>query len=122
MSRWEPYFKPTRRIHDSGFRCFECGYLQIGDDKKVEKKVIIGVSVDHISNWLSNGGPLCEGSSIDMDLLRDGHIRVFNHKHQLFWSLPGWSDAEIVTHPSQADPSYAELDKIYERQKEAKDD
>lgn len=121
MKVWEPYFKPTTRVHDSGFRCFECGYLQIGDDKKVEKKVIIGVSVDHISNWLFNAGPLGDGGpGIDMDLLRDGHIRVFNHRQQLFWSLPGWSDAEIVGHPSQACPSYAELDEIYERQKEAK--
>lgn len=118
--QWEPYFRPTTRVHDSGFRCFECGYLQIGDDKKAARKVIIGTNVDHISNWLFNGGPLGEGTNIDMDLLRDGHIRVFNHKYQLFWSLPGWSDAEIVAHPSQACPSYAELDKIYERQKEAK--
>lgn len=118
MKVWEPYFKPTRRVHDSGFRCFECGYLQIGDGHKVEKKVILGVSVDHISNWLFNGGPLGEGTSIDMDLLRDGHIRVFNNNYQLFWSLPGWSDAGIVAHPSQACPSYAGLDEMYEYQKE----
>ena len=31
---WEPYFKPTTRVHDSGYRCFECGYLQIGDKNK----------------------------------------------------------------------------------------
>ena len=36
---WEPYFKPTARVHSSGFRCFECGYLQIGDKNKAVKKV-----------------------------------------------------------------------------------
>lgn len=38
---WEPYFKPTARVHSSGFRCFECGYLQIGDKNKAVKKVVI---------------------------------------------------------------------------------
>lgn len=117
MNVWEPYFRPTRRVHDSGFRCFECGYLQVGDDKRAAKKVIIGVSVDHISNWLFNS-PLGDGTAIDMDLLKDGHIRLFNHKQRLYWSLPGWSDAEIVGHLSQACPSYTELDAIYEHQKQ----
>ena len=42
---WEPYFKPTVRVHSSGFRCFECGYLQIGDNNKAVKKVVIAGSV-----------------------------------------------------------------------------
>lgn len=114
--QWEPYFRPTTRVHDSGFRCFECGYLQIGDDKKAKRKVIIGTNVDHISNWLFSLSD--EGRRFDMDLLRDGNIRIFNHKQKLFWSLPGWSDAEIVDCEDHAYPDYAELDKIYERQKE----
>ena len=44
---WEPYFKPTARVHSSGFRCFECGYLQIGDKNKAVKKVVIATGVDH---------------------------------------------------------------------------
>lgn len=119
MSDWEPYFRPTRKVHESGFRCFECGYLVIGNDRKATKKVVISDSVDHILNWLMNYD---KPTRFDMDLLLDGNIRVFNHKHDLFWYIPGWSDAEIVADSSQAWPSYVELDKIYKRQKEEKND
>ena len=42
---WEPYFRPSTRVHSSGFRCFECGYLQIGDDKKAKKKIVLRTRV-----------------------------------------------------------------------------
>lgn len=35
---WEPYFKPTTRVHSSGFRCFECG-------KEVECKIVSGKTI-----------------------------------------------------------------------------
>ena len=67
---WEPYFKPTTRVHSSGFRCFECGYLQIGDKNKVVKKVIIAIGVDHITNFrlltIAKGVP----QEINLDLLK----------------------------------------------------
>ena len=116
MSKWEPYFKPTTRVHDSGFRCFECGYLQIGDDNKAAKKVVIARGVDHITNWLF--GLTGEAVAFDMDLLRDGNIRIFNHQRPLFWRIPGFSDASIT--PFKEDPFYPydSLDELWEAQNE----
>lgn len=119
--RWEPYFRPTTRVHDSGFRCFECGYLVTGDDNKAIKKVVIARGVDHITNWLFS--PTGEAVAFDMDLLRDGNIRIFNHRQPLFWDIPGFSDAAITPQKNR-DPfhDYDELDKLWEEQskKEAK--
>ena len=111
---WEPYFRPSTRVHDSGFRCFECGYLQLGDDKKAKKKIVIARGVDHITNWLFS--PNDNAVQFDMDLLRDGNIRIFNHRGQLFWSIPGFSDASIT--PNKEDPfhEYDMLDEIWEEQ------
>lgn len=115
MSKWEPYFRPTTKKHDSGFRCFECGYLVMGDDRKAAKKVIIARGVDHISNWLFS--PLGEGAQFDMDLLCDGNIRIFNHKQPIFWSIPGFSDATIIPNKVEAFwQEYDELDEIWEKQ------
>lgn len=119
MNKWEPYFKPTTKIHDSGFRCFECGYLVMGDDKKAAKKVVIARGVDHISNWLFSptGG---DGVEFDMDLLRDGNIRLFNHKYPLFWEIPGFSDATITPQKYNRDPfhDFDKLDELWEKQNE----
>ncbi len=114
MSRWEPYFRPTTRVHDSGYRCFECGYLVMGEDSKAAKKVIIARGVDHITNWLFS--PTGEAIPFDMDLLRDGNIRIFNHTQPLFWNIPGFSDANIT--PRKEDPfhEYDKLDEIWEKQ------
>ena len=116
MSDWEPYFRPTRKVHDSGFRCFECGYLVLGDDYKAAKKVVIASGVDHISNWFMN----CDKpTAIDMDLLLDGNIRVFRHGHDLFWDIPGWSDACItITKPFD----FGDLDRLWKEQNEEKKD
>ena len=115
--RWEPYFRPTTRVHDSGFRCFECGYLVAGDDNKAIKKVVIARGVDHITNWLFS--PTGEAVAFDMDLLRDGNIRIFNHKQPLFWDIPGFSDATITPQKNR-DPfhDYDELDRLWEKQSE----
>lgn len=103
---WQPYFRPTRKVHDSGYRCFECGYLKMGDGRKALKKVVVARGVDHIES--ANGA--------HMDLLRDGNIRVFRFGKRLFWSIPGFSDAAITDMESFADPSYDELDKMWEEQ------
>lgn len=111
-SVWEPYFKPTKRVHDSGFRCFECGYLQLSESgNRAAKKIIIGTNVDYISNWLSLEGP----TKLDFDLLRDGYIRVFGSKGKLYWRIPGWSDATITDEIENAYPSYDILDELYNK-------
>lgn len=33
--KWQPYFKPTDKVHESWFNCFECGYLQLGEGKEL---------------------------------------------------------------------------------------
>ena len=116
---WEPYFRPSTRVHNSGFRCFECGYLKIGPDNKAEKKVVVARGVDHISNWLFS--PAGETTAFDMDLLRDGNIRIFNHQRPLFWDIPGFSDASITPEKgTQIFYEYDKLDAIWEEQNERK--
>lgn len=115
---WEPYFKPTRRVHDSGFRCFECGYLQVSKNgKTASKKIVIGTGVDHISNWLFSG----KSANVDFDLLKDGHIRIFNYRERLYWYIPGFSDAKITNRAEEAYPDYETLDELYEKQLESKE-
>lgn len=113
---WEPYFKPTTRVHDSGYRCFECGYLQIGAKNKAVKKVVIAIGVDHIMNfeWLTTEHALQE---INLDLLKSGEIRIFNNK-RLYWSIPGRSDAHITAIEEDTYPAYEDLDEIWRKQSE----
>ena len=115
---WEPYFKPTARVHDSGFRCFECGYLQIGDKNKAAKKVVIATMIDHImfSEWLSTKWVPQE---VNLDLLKSGEIRIYNLERHLYWSIPGSSDACITTNKEKTWPAYKDLDEIWKKQSEA---
>lgn len=76
-----PYIKPTTRIHDSGYRCFEVGYCKA--DERVNEKMVLGISTDHV--WFNNlfEGTKClhgRGSGkfcLNIDLTRDGYIRFF---------------------------------------------
>lgn len=113
---WRPYIKPTRRIHGSGFRCFECGYCQIDDDtNRVVKKAIVGCSADHIYNY---SFCIADPIRLDMDLTRDGYIRIFSiDRTPLYWSIPGWSDAQITTHPMISE---TEIEELYLKQQEEK--
>ena len=111
---WEPYFKPTTRVHDSGYRCFECGYLQIGDKNKAVKKVVIATGVDHIMNFEWSGRP----QEIHLDLLKSGEIRIFNNVKRPYWSILGFSDAHITAIEENAWPRYENLDEIWEKQEE----
>ena len=113
MSNWEPYFRPTTRVHDSGFRCFECGYLEIGDDKKAERKVVIASGVDHIGNlYFCTKAP----TQVDMDLLKDGNIRLFCYGKKLFWHIPGFSDAWITDQIADVLLEYENLDEMWRKQ------
>lgn len=77
----QPYIKPTRYIHDSGFFCFEVGYiLKIDDKNRVTEKQVLGKGSDHIYQDYSMLSSKKEPFSLNMDLTRDGHIRLFTHK------------------------------------------
>ena len=82
-----PYIKPTRNKHDSGFRCFEVGYiLKMSKDNKVLKKQVLGRYSDHIHQdymmLLGEVKPFC----LNMDLTMDGYIRFFVYDRGLVWA------------------------------------
>ena len=117
---WEPYFRPSTRVHSSGFRCFECGYLQIGDDKKAKKKIVLRTKVDHIATQYGLDFVRSTKINIDLDLLKDGNIRIFHHNDQLYWNALLSSDAFIVNNKKIAYPAYDELDALWGKQEEKK--
>ena len=88
MKQKTPYIKPTRNMHDSGFRTFEVGYILEMDDKnRVTKKEILGKYSDHVYQdymTLIDKKPFC----VNMDLTKDRCIRFFSHQGQLEWDLP----------------------------------
>lgn len=113
---WEPYFKPTTRVHDSGYRCFECGYLQIGAKNKAVKKIVIATRVDNIMN--SDWSRVLQ--EIHLDLLKSGEIRIFNNVKRPYWAILGFSDAHITAIEENAWPRYENLDEIWGKQEEKK--
>lgn len=117
---WEPYFRPSTRVHSSGFRCFECGYLQIGDDNKAKKKIVLRTRVDHITTEYGLDFIRSTKINIDLDLLRDGNIRVFHHNDQLYWNALLSSDAFIINSKALAYPAYDELDALWEKREKEK--
>jgi len=72
-----PYIKPTRRIHDSGFRIFEAGYCSEKDGKFIRQ--VISSGSDHI--WIRGFDFMGDlpFESINIDLTREGYIRFFVH-------------------------------------------
>ena len=80
---YTPYIKPTRYIHESGFRCFEVGYCRVGKRNKVVSKKVLGHYTDHI--WIENLTTKNKDVDVSLDLTRDGYIRFFGNK-QLKWS------------------------------------
>ena len=82
----QPYIKLTRFKHESGFRCFEVGYiLKMSKDNKVIKKQIIGTCSDHINQdymmLINKFKPFC----LNLDLTMDGYIRFFSHGLVIGW-------------------------------------
>lgn len=91
-----PYIKPTRFKHDSGFRCFEVGYIdEMSDDNRVIKKRVLGTGSDHIFQdymmMVGEAKPFC----LNIDLTMDGYIRFFIHddKKILLWDCDGYGHA-----------------------------
>ena len=76
------YIKPTRYIHDSGFRTFEVGYCKIGGNNKVVEKMPLGSCSDHI--WCENLTSAKGEVEINLDLTRDGYIRIFS-EFKILW-------------------------------------
>lgn len=81
-----PYIKPTRHVHDSGFRTFEVGYILEMDNKnRVSKKKVIGEYSDHIYQdymmLIGETKPFC----LNIDLTMDGYIRFYSHTGDLYW-------------------------------------
>lgn len=87
----QPYIKPTRHVHDSGWRTFEVGYILEMKDNKVSKKEVLGEYSDHIfQDYMMLVGetkPFC----LNMDLTLDGYIRFFIHENNkiLCWDSHG---------------------------------
>jgi len=72
-SKWDPYIKPTRYIHESGYRCFETGYI----DESSNQKIILGKSSDHIGIgdlFLKN----LSTEDFHIDLTLQGYLRFFS--------------------------------------------
>jgi hypothetical protein len=76
-----PYIKPTRYVHDSGYRCFETGYCEIGGRSEAINIEPLGRCTDHL--WLADFSRILGGRQrirdINMDLTRNGYIRIFSN-------------------------------------------
>jgi len=83
------YIKSNRRKHDSGFGCFEVGYLTLGGDNKMKEKIILGEYSDHI--WFYEIPNL----DINMDLSLDGYTRIFSSPVILWWGSLGWVGSSV---------------------------
>ena len=79
------YMKPTRYIHDSGYRTFEIGYCTMDKSgKRIKDKYVLGMCSDHIWNVDFSDNQF-KGLSFSMDLTLDGYIRLFQVAKVLWW-------------------------------------
>ncbi len=78
------YIKPNMYRHESGYRCFEVGYLVVGEDRKVKEKLVLSKYSDHIQLYQYSFEPRVEPN---LDLLLDGYIRIYNiaSKDNYWW-------------------------------------
>jgi hypothetical protein len=82
------YIKPTRNVHDSGFRTFEVGYCTLGKDSRTKERLVLGEYSDHIWFYprLMGENVEIEFVSLSMDLTKDGYIRLWcMEKPTLCW-------------------------------------
>ena len=85
-----PYIKPTRRMHDSGYRIMEVGYHD-GD----ENITVLGECSDHVfSEW-------DQKFSVNIDLTKKGYIRLWSREGELRWKDENWvgSSAGLICVP-----------------------
>lgn len=87
------YFKPNGHIHDSGYRCFEIGYCTLDKNgKRVKDKMILNQWCDHIWNFDFQNNK-ASYTPINLDVLLDGHIRVFTQSAILWWGGFDWTNS-----------------------------
>lgn len=98
------YIKPTRFKHDSGYRCFECGYiLEMTDKNTVKRKQVLSTGSDHIyqdyMSLIENKPKYC----LNMDLTMDGYIRLWSHHGKVVWESDKYllSSAELNFIPKE---------------------
>ena len=75
------YIKPNNKKHDSGFGCFEVGYLTV-ENARMKEKLVLGEYSDHIH--LYEIFQKRETMMLNIDLLLDGYIR-FHARDILAW-------------------------------------
>lgn len=91
---WQCYIKPNRYVHSSAYRCFEVGYCTIDEHNKVDKKVVLNTYSDVICLYdLMSGITDHPSFEVNLDLTRDGYIRLFNFANDSHWREPVYSDA-----------------------------
>jgi len=94
------YIRPNRRKHDSGWRCFEVGFITLKDNR-VDDKLVLSTGSDHL--YLSYDQTLIQKLSIplNMDLTLDGYIRLWCRQGIIEWESYQFcvSSAELVFIP-----------------------
>ena len=104
------YIKPNRYKHKSGFRCFEVGYLTVGDNNKMKEKLVLNTYSDHIQlynyNFEKVKGEMISDLLPNLDLLLDGYIRIYAIDRQNnYW----WGNMDFVVSSAQIQPLVDEL-------------
>jgi len=88
------YIKPNRRKHESGFKCFEVGYLVMNKQNRVEDKLVLGTYSDHIQLYEYFDNSL----QPNLDLTLDGYIRIYLiTRGQNYW----WGSDDFVVSSAQ---------------------
>jgi hypothetical protein len=89
------YIKPTKRIHDSGYRCFEVGYFMIGGNNKIKDKLVLGRHSDIIQLYCWDIIEI-KGQEIlepNIDLTLDGYLRIYSLGSRIkYW----WGSMDFV--------------------------
>lgn len=110
---WDCYVKPNRHVHSSGFRCFEVGYCTLDENNKVAKKVVLNTYSDAIHLYDLMADIYNEAIfKVNLDLTKDGYIRLFNHDNNFHWRTPVLSDA--ILEPGGIDEKWCE--EMWEKQ------
>ena len=104
------YIKPNRYKHGSGFRCFEVGYLTVGDNNKMKEKLVLNKYSDHIQlynyNFEKVKGEMISDLLPNLDLLLDGYIRIYKiGSDENYW----WGNLDFVVSSAQLFPMVDEL-------------
>ena len=76
------YIKKNRLKHDSGYGCFEVGYMTIDENAKMQNKFIVGNYTDHI--WFNKTLKDLNIEIINIDVTLDGYIR-FHSRERIKW-------------------------------------